>query len=131
MGINVVPCEHDGRLVVEVIDPEGKAGRLTNLVVGDEIIAINGASLIARFDFQHTFSKLCHLIKLFFSSFMQTQETFKKALKSPELRLKVLKVNAAVNEEMAVDGDSADDDNKENRAYLKEQPTSTTSSRLG
>lgn len=136
MGINLVPCERDGRLVIEAVEPGGRVSRLSNLAVGDEIIAINEISITSRSKIDYGFSVSksqfhktidCYI----FSSFEQAQETFKKALNTPELRLKVIKIGTFRNEEMEVDGNNNDDDNKENRAYLENQQTSSTSSRLG
>ena len=47
-GIHVVPCDNDGRLVVQGIEPGGRIDRQGNLAVGDEIVAINGTSLTSR-----------------------------------------------------------------------------------
>lgn len=48
LGIHVVPCDDDGRLVVQGIEPGGRIDRQGHLAVGDEIIAINGISLTSR-----------------------------------------------------------------------------------
>ncbi len=48
LGIHVVPCDSDGRLVVQGIEPGGRIDRQGHLAVGDEIISINGLSLTAR-----------------------------------------------------------------------------------
>jgi len=49
LGIHVVPCDNDGRLVVQGIEPGGRIDRQGNLAVGDEIVAINGTSLTSRY----------------------------------------------------------------------------------
>jgi len=49
LGIHVVPCDDDGRLVVQGIEPGGRIYRQGHLAVGDEIISINGVSLSARY----------------------------------------------------------------------------------
>jgi partitioning defective protein 3 len=72
LGIHVVPCDTDGRLVVQGIEPGGRIDRDGRLAVGDGIVAINGYQLQA-------------------TSFNKAQEIFKEALFAKELRLRVLK----------------------------------------
>lgn len=72
LGIHVVPCDTDGRLVVQGIEPGGRVDRDGRLAVGDGIMAINGYQLRDI-------------------SFNKAQEIFKEALFAKELRLRVLK----------------------------------------
>ena len=72
LGIHVVPCNEDGRLVVQGIEPGGRVDRDGRLAVGDEIVDINGYALTAV-------------------PFAKAQEIFKEALFAKELRLKVVK----------------------------------------
>ena len=72
LGIHVVPCDQDGRLVVQGIEPGGRIDRDGRLAVGDEIIRINGYPLEE-------------------TSFNKAQEIFKEALFAKELRLRVVK----------------------------------------
>ncbi len=72
LGIHVVPCDTDGRLIVQGIEPGGRIDRDGRLAVEDAIVAINGYSLKS-------------------TSFNKAQEIFKEALFSKELRLRVLK----------------------------------------
>ncbi|CAB4054019.1 PARD3 [Lepeophtheirus salmonis] len=69
LGIHVVPCEMDGRLVVQGIEPGGRVDRNGRLAVGDEVVDING----------------CCLTDV---SFNKAQDIFKKALLDHELRLR-------------------------------------------
>ncbi len=48
LGIHVVPCDDDGRLIVQGIEPGGRVDRQGHLAVGDEIVTINGVSLAGR-----------------------------------------------------------------------------------
>ena len=99
LGIHVVPCNEDGRLVVQGIEPGGRVDRDGRLAVGDEIVDINGYALTAV-------------------PFAKAQEIFKEALFAKELRLKVVKgVHDAVaraNDEAAFKGGAKDGSNKEN-----------------
>ena len=45
LGIHVVPCDIDGRLVVQGIEPGGRIDRDGRLAVEDAIVAINGYPL--------------------------------------------------------------------------------------
>ena len=72
LGIHVVPCDLDGRLIVQGIEPGGRVDRDGRLAVEDAIVAINNYSLK-----DITFNK--------------AQEIFKEALYAKELRLKILK----------------------------------------
>merc|ERR1719376_1697267 len=72
LGIHLVPCDEDGRLVVQGIEPGGRIDRDGRLAVGDEIIRINGYPLES-------------------TSFNKAQEVFKEALFAKELRLRVIK----------------------------------------
>lgn len=70
LGIHVVPCSEDGRLIVQGIEPGGRVDRDGRLAVGDEIVEINGYDLV-----QVKFNK--------------AQEIFKEALFAKELKLLV------------------------------------------
>ena len=85
LGIHVVPCEGDGRLLVQGIEPGGRVDRDGRLAVGDEIIEINGYSLYDQ-------------------SFNKAQEIFKEALFAKELRLQVIQGRQLYGEEMSPEG---------------------------
>lgn len=72
LGIHVVPCDMDGRLIVQGIEPGGRIDRDGRLAVEDAIVAINGYPLKE-------------------TSFNKAQEIFKEALYAKELRLRILK----------------------------------------
>lgn len=72
LGIHVVPCDDDGRLIVQGIEPGGRVDRDGRLAVGDEIVEINGYPLTTV-------------------SFNTAQEIFKEALFAKELRVQVIK----------------------------------------
>ncbi|XP_040564145.1 uncharacterized protein baz isoform X2 [Lepeophtheirus salmonis] len=91
LGIHVVPCEMDGRLVVQGIEPGGRVDRNGRLAVGDEVVDING----------------CCLTDV---SFNKAQDIFKKALLDHELRLRVIKGGEFYQE---------NSDNKENISEKK------------
>ena len=70
LGIHVVPCNDDGRLVVQGIEPGGRVDRDGRLAVGDEIVEINGFPLTNV-------------------QFTKAQEIFKEALLHKDLVLQV------------------------------------------
>ena len=70
LGIHVVPCNDDGRLVVQGIEPGGRVDRDGRLAVGDEIVEINGFPLTNVL-------------------FNKAQEIFKEALLHKDLVLQV------------------------------------------
>ena len=70
LGIHVVPCNEDGRLVVQGIEPGGRVDRDGRLAVGDEIVEINGFPLTNVL-------------------FNKAQEIFKEALLHKDLVLQV------------------------------------------
>lgn len=72
LGIHVVPCDEDGRLVVQGIEPGGRVDRDGRLTIGDEIVSIN------EYPLKET-------------SFNQAQDIFKEALFAKDLRLRVVK----------------------------------------
>ncbi|XP_059093575.1 partitioning defective 3 homolog isoform X1 [Tigriopus californicus] len=88
LGIHVVPCDDDGRLIVQGIEPGGRVDRDGRLAVGDEIVEINGYPLTTV-------------------SFNTAQEIFKEALFAKELRVQVIK---GVSDVCAL----SDSENKEN-----------------
>ena len=45
LGVHVVPCDTDGRLIVQGIEPGGRIDRDGRLAVSDCIVAINGYPL--------------------------------------------------------------------------------------
>ena len=67
-----MPCDQDGRLIVQGIEPGGRIDRDGRLAVEDAIVAINGYPLME-------------------TSFNKAQEIFKEALYAKELRLRILK----------------------------------------
>lgn len=67
-----MPCDLDGRLIVQGIEPGGRIDRDGRLAVEDAIVAINGYPLKE-------------------TSFNKAQEIFKEALYAKELRLRILK----------------------------------------
>lgn len=68
----MVPCNEDGRLIVQGIEPGGRVDRDGRLAVSDEIVEINTYPLTTV-------------------SFNKAQEIFKEALFAKELRLQVIK----------------------------------------
>lgn len=90
LGIHVVPCNEDGRLVVQGIEPGGRIDRDGRLAVLDEIVDINGYSLLTV-------------------TFAKAQEIFKEALFAKELVLQVIKAPSGLT--LGTDGP---DNNKEN-----------------
>ena len=69
----MVPCNEDGRLVVQGIEPGGRVDRDGRLAVGDEIVEINGFPLTNVL-------------------FNKAQEIFKEALLHKDLVLQVGKI---------------------------------------
>eukprot|EP00095_Tigriopus_kingsejongensis_P000410 snap_masked-scaffold19_size710362-processed-gene-5.6 protein:Tk00410 transcript:snap_masked-scaffold19_size710362-processed-gene-5.6-mRNA-1 annotation:"partitioning defective 3 homolog isoform x4" len=90
LGIHVVPCDEDGRLIVQGIEPGGRVDRDGRLAVGDEIIEINNYPLTTV-----TFNK--------------AQEIFKEALFAKKLKLQVIK---GISDVCAMNSSSTE--NKEN-----------------
>jgi partitioning defective protein 3 len=97
LGIHVVPCNEDGRLVVQGIEPGGRVDRDGRLAVGDEIVEINGYPLTTV-------------------SFNKAQEIFKEALFTKDLILQVFKGISDVCAAMAASGPGTyiEGGNKEN-----------------
>ena len=72
LGIHVVPCDIDGRLIVQGIEPGGRIDRDGRLAVQDAIVAINGYPLKD-------------------TPFSKAQEIFHEAKDAKELRLRILR----------------------------------------
>ena len=72
LGIHVVPCDIDGRLIVQGIEPGGRIDRDGRLAVQDAIVAINGYPLKE-------------------TPFNKAQEIFHEAKDAKELRLRILR----------------------------------------
>ena len=72
LGIHVVPCDIDGRLIVQGIEPGGRIDRDGRLAVQDAIVAINGYPLKD-------------------TPFNKAQEIFHEAKDAKELRLRILR----------------------------------------
>ncbi|XP_063236396.1 partitioning defective 3 homolog B isoform X3 [Bacillus rossius redtenbacheri] len=79
LGIHVVPdydaLGEETGILVQGVEPRGKVARCARLAVSDRIVEINGRNLLNM-------------------PFHRVQEIFKDALRSPELRLRVLRRSA-------------------------------------